>query len=28
MRLFHPGEITEITLRASAPLLNEPRFPG
>jgi hypothetical protein len=28
MRLFHPGEITEITLRASAPLLTEPRFPG
>jgi hypothetical protein len=28
MRLFHPGEITEITLRASPPLLTEPRFPG
>jgi predicted MPP superfamily phosphohydrolase len=28
MRLFHPGEITEITLRAAAPLLTEPRFPG
>jgi len=28
MRLFHPGEITEITLRAAAPLLTESRFPG
>jgi predicted MPP superfamily phosphohydrolase len=28
MRLFHPGEITEITLRVTAPLLTEPRFPG
>ena len=28
MRLFHPGEITEITLRSAAPLLTEDRFPG
>jgi predicted MPP superfamily phosphohydrolase len=28
MRLFHPGEITEITLRAAVPLLTGPRFPG
>jgi predicted MPP superfamily phosphohydrolase len=28
MRLFHPGEITEITLRATAPHLTERRFPG
>jgi len=28
MRLFHPGEITEITLRPATPLLTEHRFPG
>jgi predicted MPP superfamily phosphohydrolase len=28
MRLFHPAEITEITLRAATPPLTGPRFRG